>query len=137
MTPSAVLAVFGLDAEVDGPGADSPASVGRVVAAAAERDGEAFWRRLVGAYVVNEPRFRFGLVPRAVTTVVRPRDWERLVLDRFDELPRWNERDFMRWLNGLIAARTGAHRPGGESSGPTSGDDATPAALIASINANG
>jgi len=124
--PASVAAVFGVTA-----GAATPAEVARAVGACAAADGELFYRRLAGSYVLAEPRFRLGLIPRSLTSVVKPVDVEELIFARFDELPSWGERDFARWLNGLVAARSGVHRrpgPGGSAAG---GDDATAVALIA------
>lgn len=128
------MAAFGVDARIGVPGVDSPAAVARLVTAAAAREGESFCRRLVGAYVVAEPCLRFGLIPRSPASVVRPSDWEQLVLEHYDQLPTWTEREFTRWLNGLIAERTGVHRPGPGRGGPSSGEDAMVAPLAASIS---
>ncbi len=129
------MAAFGLVAAADA--VHDARSVARLVAAAAAQEGDLFARRICGAYVVAEPRFRLGLITRSLTSVVRPGDWERLVLERYDELPRWREREFARWLNDLVASRMGFHRPPRRSRGPASGEDATAAALVATIRADG
>ena len=123
-----MLERFGVRA--DGPATDRRA-VARAVAAAARQDGDAFARRLCGAYVVAQPRFRLGLIPRSLSSVVRPRDWERLVLRHYDQLPQWTERDFARWLNALVSERAGAEPRPYRPSPPAAGDDATAAVLAA------
>jgi hypothetical protein len=130
---NAVLAAFGLTTPAL---ARTPAEVARLVSSAAAASGETFARRLCRGYVIAEPCFRFGLIPRSLPSVVRPGDWERLVLERYDELDRWRERDFVHWLNGLIRERVGVHRRARPRRGPSAGDDATAAALVASISAD-
>jgi hypothetical protein len=124
------LAAFGLTT----PLGRTPSEIARLVSSVATAGGEPFARRLCRGYVIAEPRFRLGLIPRSLSSVVRPSDWQQLVLDRYDDLPRWRERDFVRWLNGLIRQRVGVHRRSPPRSGPSAGDDATAAALVASIS---
>jgi hypothetical protein len=77
---------------------------GKYVAQAAVDAGDRLLKTLVPSIVLDAPR-RLGVLRTSVADMIAYEDWMQLIVEHLEELPKWNEGQFGRWLGGLVEAR--------------------------------